>query len=136
MDGIIGQWSTSSWFYDDPADEILVFLPDGKGVFEYHWWKLSHYETFTYQVDAETLSVIGDKNFSYDDDQNAVKESTSTFRFNGKFLIRKANSEEINSGCKIILELDEPLQKEYPATNKFGQGNTQNNVSDYKLSAN
>jgi len=135
MNGIIGQWSTS-WFYSDPADEVLVLFPDGKGVFEYHWWQLSHYETFTYQIDGEILSIAGDKLFSYNYDQNIVEESPSTLQFSGKYRIREANPEEIKSGCTKILEFDEPLQEEFPSTDKFGQSVDQPDLSDYKLPEN
>ena len=135
MDEIIGQWSTA-WFYSDPADEVLILFPDGKGVFEYHWWKLSHYETFTYRIDGETLTIIGDKVFSYDSDQNSIKESPAVFEFNKRFRVREANAEEAKLGCIKILEFDEPIKKEYPSTNKFGQDSTQSNVSDYKLPTN
>jgi hypothetical protein len=132
MNDIIGQWSTY-WFYHDPADEVLVFLPDGKGVFEYYWWRLSHYETFTYRVDGKTLSAIGDKTFNYDFDQNAIKESPSTLRFSGKFWVREANLEEAKLGCEAILELDKALKEMFPATNKFGRNSIHRDISNYKL---
>jgi len=135
MNGIIGQWSTS-WFYSDPADEVLVLFPDGKGVFEYHWWQLSHYETFTYRIDGEILSITGDKLFSYNYDQKVVEESPSTFQFSGKYRIREANPKGTESQCTKILEFDEPLQEEFPSTDKFGQSVDQPDLSDYKLPEN
>lgn len=132
MSDIIGQWSTA-WFYQDPADEVIVFLPGGKGVFEYYWWRLSHYETFTYQVDGENLLVSGDKTFSYNPDQNIVEEIPSKLRFSGTFRIREANLEESKLGCEVILELNTPLEGMFPTTNKFGGNAMQRNVSNYKL---
>ncbi|MBX3056415.1 MAG: hypothetical protein KF770_08080 [Anaerolineae bacterium] len=131
MDDIVGRWSTS-WFYQDPADEVLVFLPGGRGFFECYWWRLSSYETFIYDYEGENLQIIGDKSFSYDLDQNVVKETSSTLRFSGKFQIREATSDELKLGCNVILQLSVALDDFFPSTNRFGRKGVHGDVSDYE----
>ncbi|NJN55159.1 MAG: hypothetical protein HC804_10590 [Anaerolineae bacterium] len=131
MNNIIGRWSTS-WFSHDPADEVLVFLPDGCGVFEYYWWRLSSYDTFAYEIEDGNLLIIGDMSFSYDQDQRIMVEEPSPLQFSGKFQIREVSSEESISGCEVILELSEPLNNFSPHTSLFGRKAAHKNVSDYK----
>lgn len=132
MHNITGRWSTA-WFYHDPADEVLVFLPDGSGVFEYHWWTLNSYETFSYRVEGDYLYLTVNTQYTSDSEENTVKETPSDIDFSGRFRIREPNPEESAAGCEVILEFETPLMDNFPATKKLGRRVSDADVSDYRL---
>jgi hypothetical protein len=132
MDSIVGRWSTG-WFYHDPADEVLVFFPDGSGVFEYYWWKLTYYETFDYRVEESYLYATGKTQYRGGSETKMVEETHSDLSFSGRFQIREPRSEELASGCGVILEFDKPLISALPATEKLGRRISDADVSAYRL---
>lgn len=129
---IIGQWSTI-WFYDDPGDEVIVFLPGGRGVIEYHWWRLNAYETFNYHIEDDIIAMVGDTLFSYDSERGVVEQHPSRLDFTGLFWLRLPTDDEAEQGCEEILELEDPIVEHYAATDKFGRKLVHRNVDAYSL---
>ena len=80
-------WSTGSRYVPVPQDEILVFLPNGIGVLEVYNWALCWYETFTYTVHKDVLTMTGDTRYSDNLKTYQIEQEPSRIHYDGKFLI-------------------------------------------------
>lgn len=78
---IVGRWNRIVDDDDAPEDEVLTFLPDGTGVYEYYWWRLSFYATFRYTFDGTTLRCDGLYDYDYDFEIEMQRESAADWTF-------------------------------------------------------
>ncbi len=81
---IVGIWSTVAFFHHDPQDEVLVFLPNGRGIFEFWWWHLSSYHTFSYRIENDLLIIIDEESIQ-EGEAGMIETTTSTLSFSGRF---------------------------------------------------
>jgi len=129
MTELIGRWSTLGFYPHDPQNEVLVFLPDGTGVFEFYWWRLSSYETFNYVVESNQLTIHGTEMYAYSDDTKHVETETSRLRFVSSFSIRQ-DDHQATTGYVNLLEFDRPFS--LSRATKFGRRAADVDVSVYK----
>ncbi len=78
---LVGKWSTLLFAPHEPANEVLVFLADGTGVYEYYWWRLSFYATFTYTLADDLLTVVGVSDHDFNFETKTQLESAASWRF-------------------------------------------------------
>ncbi len=114
---IVGVWSTVGFFPNDPQDEVLVFLPNGRGFYELWWWHLSVYDTFEYRIEQDLLTISGDQSFQ-EGEAKKVQTMPSALSFSGKFRVlnQRAGSDYVD-----VLELEKPIDVRFPQTDKFGR---------------
>lgn len=126
---VVGHWSTLMFSPHEPANEVLALLPDGSGVYEYYWWRLSFYATFTYSLDGDLLTVRGVKDYDFDFDTKTQTETDSAWVFSTRVSLaagRDHAGEEVE-----ILQLAEalPLTKEV----RFGRTTAAQDMQYYSL---
>jgi len=109
---LVGTWSTLMFFPHDPANDVLAFLPDGTGVYEYYWWRLSFYATFTYSLEGDLLTVRGVKDYDFDFDTKTQTETDSSWVFSTQVSLA-AGPSQLEEQVEILeLAAALPLTKE------------------------
>ncbi len=106
---LVGKWSTLLFQPHEPANEVLVFLPDGTGVYEYYWWRLSFYATFTYSLAEDLLTVVGVSDHDFNFETKTQLESAASWRFATPITFTSGSGVLSADEPVEILELAEPL---------------------------
>lgn len=112
-------WSTGSLYAPGPQNEILVFLPDRIGVLEVYNWALCWYETFTYAVHENVLTMSGDTRYSDNPKTYQIEQESSHIHYHGKFLIH--TGKDVDGVPLEVMEFDNPPVKFATRENIFGR---------------
>jgi hypothetical protein len=128
---LVGTWSTLLFYPHDPADDVLVFLPDGTGVYEYYWWRLSFYATFTYTLVDDLLTVVGVSDHDFDFETKTQQESAADWRFATRISFATGSGALPADEPVEILQLEEAL----PMTSqvRFGRSTAAADMQYYSI---
>ncbi|MBN2292438.1 MAG: hypothetical protein JXM70_08440 [Pirellulales bacterium] len=121
QDQIMGQWS--AYILHGPggmSDQVISFLPDGKGFFEDHNVTLMYYDEFHWEiVERGLITIKGDATYEEDDTSRIVKLSSE---FDYESIVAETQVHHSGAGTSIeVLYLPLNNEKRAWVANAYGR---------------